>query len=116
MEIKIHNRNNNAIAELVNTKQLSSVDDFLDIIGNVNYMGAEKTIIWQRDIHPDFFDLKTRLAGEILQKFSTYRQQLAIVGDFSHYTSNSLKDFIRESNRIKQILFVNSIEEAFEKL
>jgi hypothetical protein len=31
--------------------------------------------------------LKTGLAGEILQKFSTYNMRLGIVGDFSAYTS-----------------------------
>ncbi len=36
--------------------------------------------------------------GEILQKFVTYKAKLAIAGDFSVYTSKSLKDFIYESN------------------
>lgn len=116
MDIKIHKKKNKNIAEFVGTERLSSVDDFLDIIGNANYMGANKTIIRKQNLPAEFFDLKTRFAGEILQKFSTYRQQLAIVGDFSEFTSKSLHDFIRESNRGNQILFVGTIEEAFEKL
>ncbi len=44
----------------------------------------------------DFFDLSTRLAGEILQKFINYHVKIAIIGDFSIYTSKSLKDFIYE--------------------
>ncbi|MCK7528774.1 MAG: DUF4180 domain-containing protein [Ignavibacteriales bacterium] len=32
----------------------------------------------------DFFDLKTGIAGEILQKFSTYNVRLAILGDFQN--------------------------------
>jgi hypothetical protein len=52
----------------------------------------------------------------VLQKFSTYRQKLAIVGDFSTYSSKNLRDFIKESNKMNQIIFVKTIPEAIEKL
>jgi hypothetical protein len=67
-------------------------------------------------LHPDFFDLKSGLAGEILQKFSNYRVKLALAGDFSEIRSKSLKDFIRECNRGKTIFFVNSINDALSRL
>jgi hypothetical protein len=54
------------------------------------------------------------MAGEILQKFSTYRVQLTIVGDFSMYNSKSLKDFIFESNKGNQINFISSTTEALK--
>ncbi|RNB56859.1 DUF4180 domain-containing protein [Brevibacillus gelatini] len=44
--------------------------------------------------------------GEILQKFVTYKAKLAIAGDFSVYTSKSLKDFIYESNNRNHIFFL----------
>jgi hypothetical protein len=47
---------------------------------------------------------------------STYYIKLAIVGDFSGYTSKSLKAFIYESNRGKQTFFVASEEEAMKAL
>ena len=56
------------------------------------------------------------IAGEILQKFSNYRVQLAIVGNFSKYSGKSLHDFIYESNKGGQIHFVNSVSEALVKL
>ena len=64
----------------------------------------------------DFFDLKSGIAGEILQKFSNYRIRLAIVGDFSKYTNKSLKDFIYESNKGGQINFVDSQLDAINVL
>ena len=70
----------------------------------------------EKNITPDFFDLKNGIAGEILQKFSTYRVRLAIVGDFSKYTSKSLNDFIFESNKGKHINFVTSTIEAIKIL
>jgi len=63
-----------------------------------------------------FFDLKTRLAGDILQKFVTYQVKLAIIGDFSIYSSKSLQDFIRESNQGRDIFFVRDEREAIAKL
>ena len=50
--------------------------------------------------------------GEILQKFSNYRVRLAIVGDWSKYTSHSFAAFIIESNRGRMVNFTTSTEEA----
>lgn len=91
---------------------LNDLEDAVDLLGNSDYLGAAGTIIHQEQINPDFFDLKTGLAGDILQKFSNYRKKLAIVGDFSEVSSKSLRDFIRESNRTGSINFVQSLEEA----
>lgn len=73
-------------------------------------------ILKAEQLTPDFFDLKTRVVGEILQKFSNSRMRLAIVGDFSVYTSKSLHDFIFESNKGNLINFVGSVDEALERL
>ena len=64
----------------------------------------------------DFFILSSGLAGEVLQKFVNYGMKVAIVGDYSRYTSKPLQDFIRESNRGKTVFFVSSESEALEKL
>ena len=91
-------------------------EDGFDLLGNLYYQGFDKVIIHEKNITPDFFDLKNKMAGEILQKFSNYRVRLAIVGDFSKYTKKSLKDFIHESNNGKQVNFVSSVTEALNVL
>lgn len=117
METRIHEINNLKIAELSSEQILvNSIDDGLNILGSVYYQGFDKVVIHQNNITPAFFELKNRMAGEILQKFSTYRVQLAIVGDFSTFNSKSLKDFIYESNKGNQICFVPSTTEALAKL
>lgn len=117
MNIEITNHNGVFIAELIaDGIVIKDVQDALDVMANATYSGAEKVIIHANNITPDFFDLKTKLAGEILQKFSNYRVPLAIVGDFSKYTSKSLRDFIYESNNGRSVSFVSSSEEAKEKL
>lgn len=88
----------------------------LDLMADCGYQGAAGLLIREEHLMPEFFDLKTGIAGEILQKFSTYRMKLAIVGDFGKYESKSLRDFIRESNKGRQICFASSREEALEAL
>jgi hypothetical protein len=113
MDLIFHQNENGLIAELQSGTVLAETQDFLDLIANAGYRGAEKMIIHKHNLPDGFFNLKTRLAGEVLQKFSTYNQKLAIVGDFSAYNSKSLHDFIRESNRVKRIVFVSTVDEAF---
>jgi hypothetical protein len=111
------NINGIKIAEILPESDLiTSPDDILGIMADVGYNGSDKLIIHYKNLHHDFFDLKTGLAGEILQKFSNYRMRLAIIGDFSEFKSKSLKDFIRESNNRGIISFVDSLEQALSRL
>ncbi|SDR05823.1 protein of unknown function [Chryseobacterium soldanellicola] len=117
MQIKAHEVNNTRIAEIISDKiVIQSAQNGLDLLGNIYYQDFDKVIIYERNITPDFFDLKTKIAGEILQKFSNYRVRLAIVGDFSKYESKSMKDFIYESNKTRHINFVETLEKAIEKI
>lgn len=83
-------------------------------MGDLYYQGYDRIIIYEQNLTSDFFDLKTKMAGEILQKFSNYRMRLAIVGDFSKYTSKSFNDFKFECNKAKQIHFAGSLDEVLE--
>ena len=117
MKIETYNINDTKIAEVISEINIiNSVEDGLDLLGDLYYQGFDKIVIHEKDITPDFFDLKSGIAGEILQKFSNCRVRLAIVGDFSKYTSKSLRDFIYESNKGKQINFVPSCAEAIKVL
>jgi hypothetical protein len=117
MTIETHLINDNKIAELISDDIIiNNSSEGLDLLGNLYYQGFDRIIIYEKNITPAFFDLKTRIAGEILQKFSNYRVRLAIVGDFSKYNSKSLADFIFESNKGKHVGFVESIGDAVRML
>ena len=110
MEIKTHNIEDTKVAEIITDKViLRSTEDRLDLLGNLYYQGFDKIIIHEKNITPEFFDLRTKIAGEILQKFAQYQMPLIIVGDFSKYQSKSLNDFIFESNKSKQINFIKDL-------
>jgi Domain of unknown function (DUF4180) len=113
MEIKTHQIDKVNIAEVISEDIIiANFQDGLDLLGDLYFQGFDKIILQEKNITPDFFDLKTGIAGEILQKFSNYRVSLAIVGDFSKYQSKSINDFIYESNKLGQINFVETISEA----
>ena len=116
--IKFHTFNNKPkIAELTGKEcVIHSPDDFLDLIGNLGSQNCGILILNEENLDPDFFDLKTKLAGEILQKCSNYHFRIAIVGDFTKYTSKSLHDFIYESNKGKLVSFSENLDSAMNKL
>jgi hypothetical protein len=117
MEIKIHRIADIEIAEVFSDEiVIRNVQDALDLMADCSVQGSQTIIIDKKNMVENFFDLRSGLAGEILQKFSTYQIRLAIVGDFSAYTSKSLRDFIFESNKHGRILFVHTVDEAKERL
>ncbi|HNS35351.1 MAG TPA: DUF4180 domain-containing protein [Mesotoga sp.] len=95
---------------------ISNAQALLDSISDSVYEGCTDFIFRKEHFPEEFYDLKTGLAGEILQKMTNYRLRLAIVGDFTSVNSNSLRAFIAESNRGNQNFFVATEEEAIKKL
>ena len=111
--IKYHYSGDIKIAEIIpGSETIKTPEDMLDIMVDAGYNDCSGMIINENSFHPDFFDLSTGLAGEILQKFSNYRMKLAITGNFSDVKSKSLRDYIRESNKRREICFVESAVEA----
>jgi len=117
MRIEIHKLEGIRIAEVIAEEMLiRNIQDGLQLLVDLYYQDFGKIVIYQKNITPDFFDLKNGLAGEILQKFSNYRVQLVIVGDFSSYTGKSIRDFIYQTNKNQQVNFVGDLEEAISRL
>lgn len=117
MDINLISVNDYYIAEIVSDIiEINNAQDALDILANCAYQDARRIVMYQENITDSFFDLKTTLAGDILQKFSNYNVKLAVVGDFSKYSSQSLRDFIYESNKTGRISFVATRDEAIDAL
>lgn len=114
MTTVIHEQDGRQIAEVeAGSTIIRSPQDALDLLMTLSFEhGVSKVVVHQSSLVPEFFDLKTRLAGEILQKVVNYRMQLAIVGAFEHVESESLRAFIIECNRGRQVFFVESVEAA----
>lgn len=115
MNIKtIRNQN---IAIIDTGTKITNTQDALDLLASANYHAdCIGVVIYKESLEESFFDLKTGLAGEILQKFTNYKMKLAIVGDYSSYSSKSLKDFIYECNKGKFVYFKSDVDSALSAL
>ena len=110
---------NGEIVALVESEEMlvSDVQSALDLMATVRYeTGADRVALPKASLDERFFVLSSGLAGDILQKFVNYQMKLAIIGDFSRYTSKPLRDFIYESNQGTHVFFVSTQAEAIEKL
>ena len=114
MEVKVHNFK--IIEFISNEIILNNPQDLLDLMTLAGEKDANKIILHENNINPDFFELKTGFAGEVLQKAVNYHIKLGIIGDFNKVTSKSLKSLIVESNNGNQFFFVSNTIEAVERL
>jgi len=117
MELKILEEKNIKIAEIKSDKiVIRTTQDALDIMADAEYYGARSLILGEKNFLPEFFDLSTKVAGEILLKFSNCRVKVAIIGEFEKYQSKSLSAFIGESNKGNLVFFVTDRKAAISKI
>jgi hypothetical protein len=95
---------------------LNTAQDALDAMAEAGARGARCIVVHQGAVAPEFFSLRSGLAGDILQKFSNYRVRLAVVCDLEGSASESLRAFVRESNRGDQTFFVPTLTAALDRL
>lgn len=118
MQITVYEQGNSRVA-VVHSPDIifTEIQDALDLMAAVRHLhGCDKIVVNKLNICDGFFDLKTGLAGAILQKFTNYRMKIAIVGDFGSYSSKALRDFIFESNNGNQVLFLPDEATAVQRL
>ncbi|AUG81362.1 alpha/beta hydrolase [Kitasatospora sp. MMS16-BH015] len=89
-----------------------------DLLGDAMGLGAEWVALPVERLPPEFFQLRTGLAGTVVQKFATYRLGLAVLGEIQSYldTSTALRDFVFESNRGRQLWFLPDAEALHTRL
>ena len=86
-----------------------------DILNLLSFGGEHKTNLFMLDetnFDATFYDLKSGLAGEIVQKFSNYRVWAVIIGSFQSVRSKRFLEFMAESNKGNQLKFTEDKEGA----
>ncbi|MDQ0889840.1 hypothetical protein QFZ81_004928 [Paenibacillus sp. V4I9] len=116
MNIRVDQQNDSKVAIVESFDILiRNVQDALDLMASIKFNhDSYKIVIRQSNITEDFFELKTRLAGDILQKYVNYHIKLAVVGNLEVY--KSLKDFICECNKGEQVFFLEDEQSAIQVL
>jgi len=110
MNIREYRKKGVSVVEIIEDGVIiANTQNLLDIVSDVS---SKRIAVKRENISEDFYDLRTGLAGEILQKVSNYHLCIGIIGDFSDITSKSFRDFIYESNETRQIVFKGTIEEV----
>ena len=106
MKIVVHT---SGISEVLTEKVVvASGQDALDLIMDPEIFWPAQIALPRAAFDPKFFDLKTGLAGDVMQKFINYKAKLIVIGDFSDLSEN-FQALIRESNRGGQIVFVGEV-------
>lgn len=97
---------------------IASEGDLVAILGDVLASGAQTVVIPVPRLAPDFFVLRTGLAGAIVQKLVNYRRRVVVLGDVSAAVASStaFADWVRESNRRSELWFVRDLAELEAKL
>ena len=71
MNFVFNHINGEYITEVISDRILiNETQDALNLMADCNYHGSYKIILREENFIADFFDLKSGIAGEILQKFS----------------------------------------------
>ncbi|MFJ8330344.1 DUF4180 domain-containing protein [Streptomyces sp. NPDC094437] len=90
----------------------------LDLIGDAMGQGAELVVLPASRVADAFFQLRSGVAGAVLQKFVAYRVRLAVIGDLSHHLADSsaLRDLVHETNQGGHIWFLPDDDALAAKL
>jgi PadR family transcriptional regulator AphA len=83
---------------LRNSPMIKEEQDALDLSAICGEYGTNRLLIDASHLAPDFFDLKTGLAGAVLQKFATYRVKTAAVIPHELVTGR-FREMVIELNR-----------------
>src|SRR5688572_726092 len=97
---------------------ISTPDDASDLVGSAWSHNANMIAVPVERLDPEFFRLRSGLAGEITQKLVNYRLRLAVIGDISEQVaaSGALRDYVWESNIGEHVWFVDDEAALSEKL
>ncbi|MGV1790190.1 DUF4180 domain-containing protein [Rhizobium sp. A37_96] len=97
---------------------LASERDVNDWISAAWDADAKLVVVPTSRLNEEFFQLSTRIAGAVIQKFVNYRSQLVILGDISQWVagSNALRDFVYESNKGREVWFLPDMDALAQRL
>jgi uncharacterized protein DUF4180 len=119
MSVTVSNRHGvKVLSHPADGPKLATDRDAVDLIAQAFDHRPDIMVIPAERFDEGFFTLGTRIAGEIVQKFVTYGMRLAIIGDISRYleASSALRDYVRETNRGRQVWFVADLDELDAQL
>lgn len=100
MAFKVQEANNTQYIECEATDFIVRNErDILDLVSVCGEYGISNILIHEANLSPEFFDLKTTLAGTLFQKFANYHLRGAGLISFEKIKSERFKELIYEHNK-----------------
>ncbi len=100
MNYHLREKNNQKYLVILSAgKPLASEQDALDIVGACMEYEVSQVLIHASALADDFFDLSSRLAGNILLKLGNYRVKTVVVLDDGQKLTEKFEEFMAETNR-----------------
>jgi PadR family transcriptional regulator AphA len=113
MNYEIKEIDNKKYIELISTDELiNSENDALDLIALCWEHDASAIIIHHTVLSEDFYNLKTKIAGNIIQKFINYGIKAAIIVPKETIQKGRFKEMALETNKGNHFRLYESKKEA----
>ncbi len=110
--IVIHTDPGNYIICQPGSGLISNEQDILDLLAVGWELDQNRVIIHSTALHPDFFNLKTGLLGNIFLKLSNYRVKTAFIIEMEKIESERFHELIYEHKRSREIRFFEDLASA----
>lgn len=97
---------------------MGSEEDARELIQQTFGSSIDTVAVPMARLDPDFFVLRTGVAGVFVQKLVQYRLRLAVVGDVTAQiaASDAFRDWVREVNRGQDVWFADNMEQLTARL
>lgn len=86
--------------------------DVLDLMGACYEIDGNRLLLEEKHLHPNFFDLKTGLAGAVFLKLTNYQAKTAVLANLANIKSERFQELIYETNKGKLIHFFDDLAKA----
>lgn len=96
------------------TGVLSSEKDAIELVSACFSNDTYSLLLHERSVSPDFFNLRTGLAGAVLNKFQTYNIKTALIIQDVGLLEGRFGEMAMESNKGNEFRVYDSIEAAEE--
>jgi len=93
---------------------INNVNDVITLFERCHQTGVNRVLIRENEINPQFSDLSIGFAGEVIQKFQTYRVELAFVIQKKEGKSIYFNQMTKDKNLLTR--FFTNEEEAVKWL
>lgn len=113
MNYQIRELESKKYIELISTAEpLSTENDALDLVALCWEHETNALLIHYADLSENFFKLKTKLAGDIIQKFTNYGIKAAVIVPQDTIQKGRFKEMAMETNKGNHFRLYESKEEA----